>query len=376
MAERTIRAEHIGSLLRPKALLKAMRQRLEGAIDAADLHALQDKAVLEILARQSDIGIEIVGDGEFRRTGFLTGFMDAVEGFQPGGTYEFVWRGGAGAESATPNMRIVGNRLRARGRIAEEESAFLCEHSPGPFKITLPGPLLFAIGSWEPEVTDRVYGARGELVADAASILADEARALGQEGVAYIQIDSPNYTLWADEERRTEMERVGIDLDSFLSESIAGDNTILDAVRDDLTTGVHLCRGNSIGRWLAEGSYEPLAERLFSELRCDRLLLEYDDERSGGFAPLRFVPANKVVVLGLVSTKNSELESRDWLLRRIEEASQYVPIERLALSPQCGFASSGAGNPITPEEQWAKLELVAGVAEEVWGSGRAAAIRE
>jgi methionine synthase II (cobalamin-independent) len=195
----------------------------------------------------------------------------------------------------------------------------------------------------------------------------EEAELLARDGVAYIQLDAPAYTHWADESLTATYRAQGIDRSEFLARSIESDNEILDAARSaGATTGVHLCRGNSMGRWLAEGGYGPIAEKLFTELRCDRLLLEYDSPRAGGFDPLRFVPSDKVVVLGLITTKIGALERRDDVLRRIDEASRHVPIDRLALSPQCGFASSGRGNPLTEDEQWRKLELVVSVARDVW----------
>jgi methionine synthase II (cobalamin-independent) len=195
--------------------------------------------------------------------------------------------------------------------------------------------------------------------------LADEAKALSDEGLPYIQLDAPLYTHWADPALKAKYSAAGFDMDRLLPEAIAADNWILNAAKPSVT-GVHLCRGNSMGRWLAEGGYDQIAERLFNELRCDRLLLEYDSPRAGDFTPLRFVPKSKVAVLGLITTKHGELESRDELIRRIDEAARCLPLDQLALSPQCGFASSGRGNPLTEEQQWRKLELISEVARKVW----------
>jgi len=263
----------------------------------------------------------------------------------------------------------VNATLRAKKRLCGRDAEFLREHSPGPFKITLPSPSNFGVLSWRAGISDTTYPARSDLVLDVARIVADEASKLAKEGVSCIQIDSPVYTHWADDSLVAKYRNAGIDLETLLNDCIAADNLILDAARaGGAVTGLHLCRGNSMGRWMAEGGYGPVGERLFNEIRCDRWLLEYDSDRAGTFEPLRFVPDDKIVVLGLITTKSGALEPRDLVLRRIEEASRLIPIERLALSPQCGFASSGRGNPLTEDEQWQKLALVVSVAKEVWGA--------
>jgi 5-methyltetrahydropteroyltriglutamate--homocysteine methyltransferase len=367
-----IRSEQVGSLLRPPALLEAVERHDAGELGLTRLRAAQDSAIVAVIEKQKSVGVDVLTDGEYRRTGFVTGFMDAVDGFVAGpvpvGSGRGGWRGGTGTEVESPNLRVVGARLRARGRIASGEAAVLSEHADRPFKITLPGPMLIPRIGWEDGVTDAVYADRDELIQDAAAILAEEIRLLGEQGVGYVQIDSPSYTHWGDPALVRKMRDTGVDPEELLTSAIAGDNIALDAAPPEVVTAVHLCRGNSMGRWLADGGYEPLAERLFTELRCQRFLLEYDSERAGGFEPLRFVPADKTVVLGLISSKTGVMESRDDVLTRIDEASKYVPIERLALSPQCGFASSGRGNPITEDEQWRKLELVVSIANEVWPS--------
>jgi 5-methyltetrahydropteroyltriglutamate--homocysteine methyltransferase len=356
----------VGSLLRPPALLQARIDFGVERLDLTGLRAEEDRAIVEALCRQRDCGIDVYSDGEFRRASFQTGFPDAVEGFSPADVPSLPWKGGDGPGPPTGRGYIVTGRLRARGRIAGVESAFLRQHARGAFKIALPSPMLGATAAYRPGVTDDVYATREDLIADAAAILANEARQLAAEGVPYIQVDAPSYALWLDRGRGAG-RNAGGDRSPLLDAAIAADNLVLDAAREGgATTAVHLCRGNLMGRWLAEGGYDPIAERLFRQLRCDRLLLEYDTPRAGSFAPLRFVPASKVVVLGLITTKVGALESRDELLRRIDEASRIVPLEQLALSTQCGFASSQAGNPLTHDDQWRKLELVAELAREVW----------
>jgi 5-methyltetrahydropteroyltriglutamate--homocysteine methyltransferase len=362
----SVRAEQIGSLLRPQALLEARQAKQSGELSDAALAKLENEAILAALEGQQGTGQQVFVDGEFRRTGFMTGFPDSVEGFVLDAYTPIAWKGGTGNEGPSPNTQLViGHRLKSKKRIAKNEADFLKQHAPGPFKITLPSPVVFAAIFWRRGVSQGAYPTPGDFLTDAASILASEAHALASEGTPYIQLDAPAYTHWADESLTAKYQQAGFDMDPFLSEAIAAENTILAAAAP-ATTGVHLCRGNSMGRWLAEGGYDKIAERLFNELRCDRLLLEYDSPRAGDFAPLRFVPKDKIVVLGLITTKDGKLETADEIVRRIDEAARYLPVEQLALSPQCGFASSGRGNPLTEEQQWRKLELVSAVAETVW----------
>jgi 5-methyltetrahydropteroyltriglutamate--homocysteine methyltransferase len=366
--DRSLRADQLGSLLRPPSLAQARVAHHSGQLDDDGLRELEDEAILASLQDQRKAGLDVFVDGEFRRTAFMTGFVDNVDGFALTPARSAAWKGGADPEAVSPNHQItVVSKLHATGRIAQQEARFLLEHAPGPFKITLPSPVNFAFISWQRELSGATYATPTAFLVDATAVLADEVRALSDEGVPYIQLDAPSYTHWADESLRDRYAEAGFELESFLDDAIASENGLLDAAGEGVVTGVHLCRGNSMGRWLAEGGYDEIAEKLFCDLRCDRLLLEYDSPRAGGFAPLRFVPADKIVVLGLVTTKSGVLEARDELLRRIEEAAKVVPIERLALSPQCGFASSGEGNPLSEEQQWAKLELVGEVADAVWG---------
>jgi methionine synthase II (cobalamin-independent) len=361
-----LRADQVGSLLRPSGLLQARVEYGAGRLDRDGLRAEEDRAILEALQRQRDCGIDVVSDGEFRRSWFVGGLLAAVEGLVESEPVALPWRGGE-AERPAQRLGVVVDRLRARGRIAEEEARFLCQHAGGPFKVTLPSALVLAQTAYRPGLSDRAYPNREELVADAGAILAEEAHRLAEDGVPYVQVDAPGYSQWLDPALAARWRDDGGDGRGLFRAAVAADNLVLDAARaGGALTAVHLCRGNNQGRWLAEGGYDPIAERLFRGLRCDRLLLEFDSPRSGGFQPLRFVPAGMVVVLGLVSTKTGALESRDDLLRRIDQASRIAPLEQLALSPQCGFASTVAGNPLTEDEQWRKLELVAELAREVW----------
>ncbi|HEY3639091.1 MAG TPA: hypothetical protein VGK90_13160 [Rhizomicrobium sp.] len=357
----TYRAEQVGSLLRPPDLLKARA----GPISPDELCAIEDRVIRDALARQRSIGIDILTDGEMRRGSWLTDMADAVEGF----VHEKVmldWKGpGGGAEASTANA--VGGRLRKARKLAAHELPFLKREAQGPFKITLPAPSNFMVASYKPGITDRYYPSHADLLRDLVEITRDEIEWLVSEGVRYIQFDAPYYSHYLDPHQRANMRQAGRDPDQELEIGIASDNATLEGVpRDGVTVALHVCRGNSRSRWYTEGGYDAIAEKLFQTLNVDRFLLEYDTERSGGFEPLRLVPRGKTVVLGLVTTKESRMESADELRRRIDEAARYLPLESLALSPQCGFASVASGNLISMDDQWRKLELVADTARLVW----------
>jgi 5-methyltetrahydropteroyltriglutamate--homocysteine methyltransferase len=371
--EHLFRADHVGSLLRPRVLLEARGAFARGQIGLHQLRLIEDHAILDVLSMQRQTGINILSDGEFRRSSWLGGILENVRGLaatepRVGSANKPDWRGVgetvAREDTAVPTVEVVG-KLSAEARFTEVEGRFLKEHAAGPFKITLPSPHLL-MHLYQPGTTERIYQKRKDMLADIVSICRREVDALAQDGVPYIQIDSLRYTDILDERRRRKWEAIGVE--KVLDETIAADNAVLaGAKRAGVTRGVHMCRGNHRSAWAGEGGYEMIAEKLFSELDTDRFLLEYDDERSGGFEPLRFVPEGKIVVLGLVTTKIPALESRDELRRRIDEAAKYVPLERLAISPQCGFASTHLGNLLTEAEEMRKLELVAETARAVWG---------
>ncbi len=359
------RAEQVGSLLRPPELLQARADFAEGKIAADQLRAVEDRAIAEALAKQRQIGIDIASDGEMRRASWLTDMADAVEGF----VREKVmleWKGpGGGEEASTANA--VGSKLRKTRKLTAHELPFLKKNAGAPFKITLPAPSNFIVASYKPGVTDRFYPTHADLLRDLVEIVRDEIQWLVAEGVQYIQLDAPYYSHYLDPRQREHMRRAGRDPDRELEQGIAGDNALFAGVpRDRVTVALHVCRGNSRSRWYTEGGYDAIAEKLFQTLDVDRFLLEYDTARSGGFEPLRLMPRGKTVVLGLVTTKEAALESTDELRRRIDEAARYVPLENLALSPQCGFASVAAGNLLSLDEQWRKLALVADTARKVW----------
>lgn len=360
------RAEQVGSLLRPPELLTARAAYAAGGIKQQELRATEDRAIREAFQRQRDVGIEIYTDGELRRGSWLTDMADAVEGFVPYHV-ELEWKGpGGGPEGTTANA--VGGRLRKARKLTGHELPFIKKFVPGPFKITLPAPSNFVIASYKTGLTDRYYPTHGDLLQDLVAIIRDEVEWLVKEGVTYIQFDAPYYSHYLDPRQRERMRQEGRDPDQEFENGVAGDNAALKGIpRDCVTTALHVCRGNSRSRWYAEGGYDAIAEKLFGLMDVDTFLLEYDTERAGGFEPLRLAPRGKRVVLGLITTKEPRFESPEDLQRRIHEAARYVPLEDLAISTQCGFASVAAGNLLSGEDQWRKLKLVVDTARKVWG---------
>ncbi len=360
------RADHVGSFLRPAELLQARR----AGGDAESLRALEDRHVLRVLEKQKELGFEVFTDGELRRRNFMSDFTDAVEGFDLGDEVARSWA--AGAKDAAGVSRVTGivtRKLRQVRRLTGHELPFLKTHSPGAIKVTLPSATQFPAIAWKRGVSEAAYKDHSELLWDVVAIMKAELQAVVAEGVRYLQIDAPRYSYFVDpkwrEWIRTEMR---VSPEALLEESIRADNACLDAARHPgVTLAIHLCRGNNRSHWYAEGGYDQIAEKLFGTMKVDRFLLEYDDQRSGTFEPLRFVPKGTSVVLGLVSSKHPQLESADQLARRIDEAARIVPLPDLALSPQCGFASTMEGNLLSEEQQWAKLQLVVETARRVWG---------
>jgi 5-methyltetrahydropteroyltriglutamate--homocysteine methyltransferase len=362
------RADQVGSLLRPKELFDA---RHDPSVTPEQLKDIEDRHILRILERQQDLGLKIFTDGELRRRGFMSDFHESVEGLDDGGEIVRSWKGQRDAVKGDRGPRLAGiviDKLEQKKRLAKHEADFLKQHAPGDIKMTLPTANQFPAIAYKNGISDRAYPTRSEFLWDIVPIIKSEIRALVDEGVKYIQIDAPRYSYYIDPKwRQYVRDEMGLDPDEALDEAIRADNACLEgAKRDGVVFAIHLCRGNNRSQWYAEGGYDPIAEKLFNQLNVDAFLLEYESERAGTFEPLRFVPRGKVVVLGLVSSKLAELETQDQLVRRIEDASRYVPLENLALSPQCGFASTMEGNLMTEEEQWSKLQLVVDTAREVW----------
>jgi 5-methyltetrahydropteroyltriglutamate--homocysteine methyltransferase len=360
------RADHVGSFLRPSEVLEARRT----ATSAEELRAIEDQHILRVLAKQKELGFEICTDGEVRRRNFMSDFTDAIDGFDMGDAVARNWK--AGEMKAAPVSSVTGivtRKLRQMRPLTGHELPFLNKHSTVAIKMTLPSATQFPAISFKSGVTDKIYKDHSALLWDIVEIMKSDLAKLSSEGVKYIQIDAPRYSYYMDpkwrEWIRTELR---MDPEAALDEAIKADNACFKAARrPGVTLAIHLCRGNNRSHWYAEGGYDAIAEKMFGTLDVDRFLLEYDDERSGTFAPLRFIPKGKTVVLGLVSTKLAQMEDTQVVQKRIEEASKYVAMEDLALSPQCGFASTAEGNLITEERQWAKLKLVSDTARRVWG---------
>ena len=359
------RADHVGSLLRPQEILDARAAGLVG--DA--LRELEDRHILVALERQLELGLPVCTDGEFRRRTFMSDFNDAVDGLDEGEALPRDWTGAGPAPAVTRVSGVAVARITQRRRMAQHEATFMRAHSPGPIKITLPSANQFPAIAYKRGISDSVYATHSDLLSDVVPIIQREVAALIQEGVSYLQLDAPRYSYYIDPKWRDYVRaEMRMDPDEALAEAIRADNACLEgARRPGVTLAIHLCRGNNRSQWYAEGGYDAIAESLFGQLEVDRFLLEYDSERAGTFEPLRHVPRGKTVVLGLISTKTPELERQADLVARIDEAAAIVPLEDLALSPQCGFASTMEGNLLTEEDQWAKLRLVVETARQVWG---------
>ena len=368
------RADNIGSLLRPPELLRARARMRAGNMDPDQVREVEDRAILGALEMQKAAGVQIFTDGEYRRDIFTADLTQAMDGLVPGKpVIKFEWRGdgkGLAEESKEGNLQyIVGGKLCRKGRLTPGEAPFLRQHAPGPFKICTPAAMQHAIMRYCPGITDQFYPTLHDMLQDVAVIMREEVQTLIAEGASYVQLDAPSYSNFFDQSRRQVLQQAGIDLNEALDAALAADNAMIDGIKGntDVIVGIHFCRGNKRSAWGAEGSYELIAEKAFGSLKMDRFLLEFDSERAGGFEPLRFVPRDKTVVLGLVTTKTPELEDEDALLRKIEGAARYVAPENLAVSTQCGFASAASGNLISWDDMRRKLELVASVARRAWG---------
>ena len=358
MPRRPARAEVIGSLLRPPELHEAVEKRS----DPTHLGAVADAAIERVVARQVEIGLDVVSDGEFRRWMFLNSFYDAVEGIATDRS-AVKFRNDQG-ETVVLTVPSIEARLRRMDSPAAREAAFLAGLTDRPFKVTFPAASIFVhpfgvstdAYSTVDEFVEHAIAIERELIADAI-----------EAGCRYVQLDFPLYPYLVDRDWSVRFEAAGHPVSELLEKAIAADTAILEGIPEQVTTGLHVCRGNYRSRWICAGSLEPVAERLFGELPYDAFLVEWDDVgRDGGYESIRFAPAGRVVVMGLVSSKRRELESEDEVLRKLREASRYLPVDQLGISTQCGFASVIEGNEIDEETQWRKLELVARVADRVW----------
>jgi 5-methyltetrahydropteroyltriglutamate--homocysteine methyltransferase len=363
------RADHVGSLKRSQQLIEAHQAHDKGNVPDDTLRAMEDREIAACLRMQEEVGVDVLSDGELRRGGWTGDFVHAVSGFERGAPpVQLGWANRTVAQA--PVAQIIAQPLKQRTRFTKTEADFLKRHVDRPCKITLPAASYLVARGYKPGVSDEAYKTRAEALAAVAAILRGEIEALIAEGIDYIQIDNPHYPDYLMESVQSQWSALGIDPRQALADDIAADNASVAGLnRANVTVAMHFCRGNGgSSYWHSEGSYEPIAEQTFGQLDFDRFLLEYDTERAGGFEPLRFVPKDKMAVLGLVSTKVGALESPDLIHRRIDEAARFIPLGALALSPQCGFASTLLGNDIDPDQQRRKLALVVDVARKVWGN--------
>ena len=359
----------VGSLLRPPELLDAQKRVAAGELSPAEFKRVEDAAVDWALDLQSSAGMDVVTDGEMRRLSFQSQMTAAVDGFGAWDLDAFLWGEWRSDELGElrvdrPPLAIV-DRLKRKRFLSAEELTYARGRTDKVLKVTLPSPSLFA-NFWDAERSADAYPSPQDFLADVAEILREEVDELVRLGATYLQLDAPQYPLLVDPAYRDFYASRGWPPDRWLEYGLELDNFVIGD-RPGITFSFHLCRGNQASRWLVSGGYDWLAERLFPHIRAARLMLEYDDERSGSFDALRAVPEDKVVVLGLVTTKSGRSESVEELTRRIEEAARFVPLERLALSPQCGFATSIVGNSLTVEDERRKLATIAATARAVWG---------
>ena len=372
------RVDQVGSLLRPQTLKDTYARHGRSEIDDSELARQQSESVKALIAKQQAHGLSILTDGEYRRLNFQDSFVESVAGFIPkqqtmqfqesrtvGGAALQRWVPDSGkSDPALQYWRPLAERLRLVRNVPLEEWKSASALTDKPVKVTLIAT--DRIGeNFQRQNAARVYASAEDYRADVIAVERDIVKQLAEAGCPYIQHDAPSYTAYVDAKSLERMRGLGIDPMQQMTQSIEADNAVIDGI-PGVAFGIHLCRGNVRSMWHREGGYDAIAERLFNGLKHDRFLLEYDTERAGTFAPLRFVPKDKIVVLGLVSSKVPQLESTDELKRRIDEASRYVPLEQLALSPQCGFSSNIVGNLLSEDDQWRKLELIQQVAADVW----------
>jgi len=363
------RTDVVGSLLRPAELLEARERLARGDVSQHEFKRVEDAAVDAALRLQEEAGLDVVTDGEMRRLSFQSQMTEAVDGFGDWDLDAFLWGEWHGEEVGDlaverPPIAVV-EKLRRKRFLSAEELTYARGRTDRVLKVTLPSPSLFA-NFWDPDLSAGAYRTLEEFLGDVAEILREEVDELVRLGATYVQLDAPHYPLLLDPRYRDFYASRGWPAERWIELGVELDNLVIGE-RPGITFGFHLCRGNQASRWLVEGGYDWLSGQLFPRVRAQRLLLEYDDARSGSFEPLRTVPEDKFVVLGLVTTKTGRRETVDELARRIGEASAFFPLERLALSPQCGFATSILGNALTPDDQHAKLKTIAETARAVWG---------
>jgi methionine synthase II (cobalamin-independent) len=361
------RADHVGSLLRPAAVHEARAKRAAGEISAAELREVEDAAIAEAVRTVEGLGMRSVTDGEFRRAWFHLDFLQQLDGVAVTGNIEASSDAASTVHMTPPKLSVVG-RLRHGRDIQVEDYRYLASIVTETPKVSIPSPTMVHFRGGRAAIDLDAYPDLELFFADLAACYRAELEALYAAGCRYVQLDDTNLAYLCDPVMRAGAEERGDDPNELPHAYAELINSVISGRPDDLVVGIHLCRGNYRSTWFAQGGYEPVADVLFNELGVDAYFLEYDDERSGDFAPLRFVPEDKTVVLGLMTSKRPELESVDELAVRVDEASKYVPLDQLCLSPQCGFASTVEGNQLTADQQWAKLSRVVEAAAKIWAS--------
>ena len=364
------RAEHVGSLIRPATLIEAREKADKGEMSDEEIKRIQHAAIREAVHLQEELGLKLVTDGEYNRRSWHRDFMlkfRNVRMMPSKLSVRFHSANGARLHSP-PTMQVIGRLARPDGGIFVEDFGFLASIARATPKITLPSPTVMHFRGGRAAIDAEAYPDITAFYDDLARLYREEIRDLGEAGCRYLQIDEVNLAYLCDPELRKQVANIGEDPTALPQTYAKLLNATIKNRPEDMTICMHLCRGNFAGAWVAEGGYEPIAELIFNEIKVDGYFLEYDSPRAGSFEPLRFLPQGKVAVLGLVTTKSGKLESKDELKRRIDEASKYVPLEQLALSPQCGFSSGIGGNAMDVAGEIAKLRLVVETAREIWGS--------
>jgi len=368
MSTPPFRADHVGSLLRTNAVKENRLRWKKGEISAAELRAIEDEAIADTVKRLEATGMQSITDGEFRRDYFHLDFLKELEGVTVSGGIESNPNAKPAEDHFKPPVLSVTGKLKHQHDIQVADFKYLQSVVTRTPKVTIPSPTMVHFRGGRKSIDINSYPDMDEFFHDLAAAYREEIDHLYTAGLRYLQLDDTNLAYLCDPKMRAAAAERGEDPNELPKTYAALINAVIDNRPADLRVGIHLCRGNYRSTWFAEGGYEPVAEVLFNEINVDGYFLEYDDERSGDFAPLRFVPANKMVVLGIVSSKVAELESMDDLCKRIDEAAQYMPLENMCISPQCGFSSTHHGNQMTHDDQWRKLELVVNTATKVWGN--------
>jgi 5-methyltetrahydropteroyltriglutamate--homocysteine methyltransferase len=359
------RADHVGSLLRPSELTQAREQRAKCEITPAQIKHIEDRLICDVIHKQAQIGLQDATDGEFRRAMWHFDFLERLNGVESFlSDHGIAFKGGI--ETKAKGLRVTG-KLGYTAHPMVEHFRFLKEHCKTTPKMTIPSPSVLHFRGGRKVISPSVYPDMGEFYRDLGRAYRDAVSDFAAAGCRYLQLDETNLAYLCDPEQRQNLRDRGDDPDALPRIYADMINMAIGGRPADMTITMHLCRGNFRSSWIAQGGYEPVAELLFNEIQVNGYFMEYDTERAGGFEPLRFVPKGKLVVLGLVTSKTGDLESKDDIKRRIDQAAKFIPLDQLCLSPQCGFASTEEGNVLTEEQQWAKLARIVEIAREVWG---------